>query len=307
MEYKNYKKGNVMTKNFSHNIFFNSSLKPGKRIISFLIILTLLFVLLFNSACSSKDEYNTDPESSQEDSDNSRQGNGNGEISPTVEVTPEATPEPTPDPDAKYIALTFDDGPSPERTERLLSILEAENVKATFFVLGQSALTYPEIVSKIDEDGHEIANHTYDHNVLTGDEMTMESIGFQMDRTNEIIEEITGRIPISFRPPQGAYNANVRQAAEERGLAIYHWSWESCPEDWKNTVPEVIANIVVENARDGHLVLLHDTKNHTIDSVRDIIKGLKEKGFVFVTVTELIKKGPDENPIPGKVYSYNFS
>jgi len=268
------------------------------------IFLLIVALVMFASGCNTNE-----PAISQSPADS---GNGmpNSDLSESSEAWQEPTPEPrepTPDPNAKYIALTFDDGPSPSRTERLLAILREENVTATFFVLGQSALTYPDIIREIDSDGHEIANHTYDHTVLTGSGVTMETIAYQLDRTNEIIEEITGKVPVSFRPPQGAYNANVREAAGERGLAIYHWSWESCPEDWKNTDPEVIADIVVENARDEHLVLLHDTNNHTIDAVPAIIKGLREKGFVFVTVTDLIKKGPDENPIPGKVYFYNFS
>lgn len=273
--------------------------KIFQRVAVVMIMFTIVVSLLLLSACSSRPEEFTN---SQTDSEISHV---ESEISPTSE--PEPTLEPTPDPNAKYIALTFDDGPSPTRTERLLAVLREENVTATFFVLGQSAVTYPDIIREIDNDGHEIANHTYDHTVLTGANITMETIAYQLDRTSEIIEEITGKVPKSFRPPQGAYNANVRQAAEERGLAIYHWSWESCPEDWKNTDPEVISSIVVENARDGHLVLLHDTNNHTIDAVPDIIKGLREQGFVFVTVTELIEKGPDKNPIPGKVYFYNFS
>jgi len=273
--------------------------KNSKVIISILLIAVLLFSIIFMSACNSKVEDITESNKQSEISETTPEITSSPEIEPTA--------EPTLDPDAKYIALTFDDGPSPTRTERLLSILEKENVTATFFVLGQNALTNPDIVKKIDADGHEIANHTYDHTILTGNNVTMETINFQIDRTNEIIEDITGKVPVSFRPPQGAYNANVRQAAQERGMAIYHWSWESNPEDYKNTDPEVIANIVIEGARDGHIVLMHDDKTHTIDAISDIIKGLRDKGFIFVTVTELIEKGPDGSPVPGKVYFYNFS
>jgi len=285
--------------NFKVSGKLSYSEKNYRSIILILIMNILILSIIFISACSPKFEEITESGGQSESS----------ETAPEITLTPEieTTAKPTPDPDAKYIALTFDDGPSPARTERLLSILEQEDVTATFFVLGQSALTYPDIVKLIDANGHEIANHTYDHTVLTGDNITIETINFQMDRTNEIIEDITGKVPLSFRPPQGAYNANVRKAAEERGMAIYHWSWESCPEDWKNTDPEVIANIVIEGARDGHIVLLHDTLNHTIDAVPEIIKGLRDKGFIFVTVTELIEKGPDVSPVPGKVYFYNFS
>ncbi len=293
-----------MNKKLSDKLDFQVKYPPknSRSIFSILLMILLLFsISVFAAACSPKAEYLTEAESESSISETSQ------ESTPKVTITPEPTLEPTPDPNAKYIALTFDDGPSPTRTERLLSILEEENVTATFFVLGQSALTYPDIVEQAFNDGHEIANHTYDHTVLTGSKVTMETIAYQMDRTSEIIEEITGKVPVSFRPPQGSYNSNVMQAAQERGMAIYHWSWESCPEDWKNSDPKVIANIVLEGARDGHLVLLHDTNNNTIDAVPAIIKGLKEKGFTFVTVEELIEKGPDKNPIPGKVYFYNFS
>jgi peptidoglycan-N-acetylglucosamine deacetylase len=217
---------------------------------------------------------------------------------------PLPTALPTADPNAKYIALTFDDGPVNGKTSRLLSILEEKGVKATFFLLGISAETYPNIVKAIDSAGHEIGNHTYDHTVLTGKNVTYEDIEYQIDHTNTILYELTGKTPLSFRPPQGSYNTAVRSVAKSRELAIYHWSYQSCPEDWKNKDPDVIKKIVLENASRGHIVLLHDMHDHTLEALPDIIDGLKERDFRFVTITELISLGPDQAPIPGKVYFY---
>lgn len=214
------------------------------------------------------------------------------------------TAAPTIDPDARYIALTFDDGPCLYKTERLLSILKDKNAKATFFVLGKNAETYPEIIRNIDAQGHEIAGHSYDHTLLTKSGITLKTIETQIDKTNEIIKGLTGKTPISFRPPNGSYNTAVIETAKARGMSLYNWSFQSCPEDWKNKDPKVISKIVVDNAKNGHIVLLHDLHDYTIDAVPAIIDGLRAKGFEFVTVSELVSKGPDKLPIPGKVYFY---
>jgi peptidoglycan/xylan/chitin deacetylase (PgdA/CDA1 family) len=219
-------------------------------------------------------------------------------------ASPAPTAAPTVDPDAKYVALTFDDGPCLDKTERLLSILKEKNAKATFFVLGKNAATYPDIIRNIDTQGHEIGNHSYDHTLLTKSGIALKTIESQLDRTNEIVKGITGKTPISFRPPNGSYNTAVIDLAKARGMSLYNWSFQSCPEDWKNKDPKVISKIVVDNAKNGHIVLLHDLHDYTIDAVPAIIDGLRAKGFEFVTVSELVAKGPDKLPIPGKVYFY---
>jgi peptidoglycan/xylan/chitin deacetylase (PgdA/CDA1 family) len=219
-------------------------------------------------------------------------------------VSPAPTAAPTVDPDAKYVALTFDDGPCLDKTERLLSILKEKNAKATFFVLGKNAATYPDIIRNIDTQGHEIGNHSYDHTLLTKSGIAITTIETQLDKTNEIIKGLTGKTPISFRPPNGSYNTAVIETAKVRGMSLYNWSFQSCPEDWKNKDPKVISKIVVDNAKNGHIVLLHDLHDYTIDAVPAIIDGLRAKGFEFVTVSELVAKGPDKLPIPGKVYFY---
>ncbi len=263
------------------------------------IEIAIVFILLsfFLVSCGLSEEKTQEPGVSE----------GLNSHSPESESLSESvyTPEPTPDPNASYIALTFDDGPAYGKTERLLEILRQEDVKATFFLLGQNASAYPETVRKIFDDGHEIGNHSYDHRNLTGSSVSYEEIERQMDLTGGIIEELTGKAPVSFRPPFGSFNDDVKRAAKDRGMAIYHWSWESNPEDYNpGRDSKAIAEHVVENARNGHIVLLHDDKDHTIDSIPAMVKGLREKGFVFVTVSELISMGPDEEPIPGKVYEY---
>lgn len=225
-------------------------------------------------------------------------------VAPTAVPSPTMTPEPTKNPNAKYIALTFDDGPVLNNTERLLEILKEKKVKATFFVLGTNVEKYPEIIKKISDAGHEIGSHGYDHTVLTKKSVTTEEIKNQMDRTNSLISAITGSQPTSFRPPQGYFNSTVQNFAKERNMAIIHWSYQSCPEDWKNKDPEKIAQFVIENAKNGHIVLLHDLHSYTVDAISAMLDGLTAKGFEFVTVRELIEMGPDKEEIPGKVYYY---
>lgn len=264
-------------------------------------IALLLSIIAFATACSTGNT-NSKVKSSTLQSGIVSSAISSADSSDTVSSAPTAVP--TADPDAKYIALTFDDGPCLDKTERLLSILKEKNAKATFFVLGKNAETYPDVIRNIDAGGHEIGNHSYDHTFLTKSGIALKTIETQFDKTNEIIKGLTGKTPISFRPPNGSYNTAVIDIAKARGMSLYNWSYQSCPEDWKNKDPKVISKIVVDNAKNGHIVLLHDLHTYTIDAVPDMIDGLRAKGFTFVTVSELVVKGPDKTPIPGKVYFY---
>ncbi len=226
---------------------------------------------------------------------------------PLPTATPTATPSPTPPPPSEeypVIALTFDDGPSSRDTGTLLDLLAAENVKATFFVLGnQIDAGRSELVKRAFDEGHEIANHTYSHLTLT--DLNPEQITEELDRSNQLIQEITGVLPTLMRPPLGAFNEDVQSVCQNLNLAIVSWSWQSCPEDWNlRGQPEVIAEYVITHAANGHIILLHDTNASTVEAMPAMIQGLKDRGFRFMTVSEMLSWQDDGAPLPGEVYHY---
>ncbi|MCK1816334.1 polysaccharide deacetylase family protein [Streptomyces sp. XM4011] len=197
--------------------------------------------------------------------------------------------------DAKCIALTFDAGPGPYTAE-LLDILAAEEVPATLFLLGKKHIdTYPELVVRAAEEGHELANHTWTHPRLT--EVDRDEVRDQLQRTNEAIEELTGQTPTLMRPPQGRTDDTVAEVCEELGLAQILWSVTA--KDYQTTDSDLITERVLDQAdRDG-IILLHDIYEGTVPAVPGIIDALKADGYTFVTVSQLMAPGVPE---PGKVY-----
>ena len=187
----------------------------------------------------------------------------------------------------KKIALTFDDGPHPRYTERILEILDRYDIKATFFAIGVNIQNYPEPLQKISAAGHEIGNHSYSHAVYDSD--TNVDIRAEMQKCDSLIYEHTGQKPRLYRPPCGIYDESVMEAADEKGYSIVLWSVDTL--DWKNTPPSDIANKVESSIDDGDIILMHDYtsgKNTTCDALELIIPMLLQKGYQFVTVSELI-------------------
>lgn len=188
----------------------------------------------------------------------------------------------------KKIALTFDDGPHPRYTERILGILEKYNVKATFFVIGVNIQNYPEPLKKIYEAGHEVGNHTFLHD--NGRDLNSENARLEMEKCDNLIYESIGIRPKLFRPPRGACNDDVVDAAQSLGYSIVLWSVDTL--DWKGTSSECIAQTVNSRLRGGDIILMHDytsRKNTTCDALEIIIPQLLSKGYEFVTVSELIE------------------
>lgn len=184
-----------------------------------------------------------------------------------------------------FLALTFDDGPHPTNTPRLLDILRSRNVKATFFVVGTNAKRYPDILRRIVAEGHEIANHTVSHGNIT--KMSPDEVRSELRNANEAIVSATGITPRLFRPPYGAITSSQKSwIREEFGYPSILWSVD--PEDWKKPGSSVVANRLVSGARPGGILLLHDIHAPTIDAVPMAIDQLLAKGFQFVTVTQLI-------------------
>ncbi|MFF0589808.1 polysaccharide deacetylase family protein [Streptomyces sp. NPDC003781] len=196
---------------------------------------------------------------------------------------------------AKCIALTFDAGPS-ENSARLLDILKEKQVPATFFLLGRRHIdTYPELVRRMADEGHEVASHTWTHKILT--DAKPDEIREELERPNKEIERLTGKRPTLMRPPQGRTDDTVHDICRELGLAEVLWSVTA--KDYKTTDSDLITERVLDqSSRDG-IILLHDIYDGTVPAVPGIIDALKKRGYVFVTVPQLMAPGKAE---PGKVY-----
>lgn len=194
------------------------------------------------------------------------------------------------------IALTFDDGPDEQTTGLILDLLAKYNAKATFFVVGRRAELYPEIVEREALEGHEIANHTYTHRYFNRG-VRQEDIVREMDRTERRLQELTGQECRFFRPPGGFYNDTVVRIAREHGYTVVLWSWHQDTRDWISPGVSRIVHKVLDNARNGDIVLLHDHVRgsmQTVQALEQILPELSRRGFKMVTVSELMQhKKPD--------------
>ncbi len=189
----------------------------------------------------------------------------------------------------KKIALTFDDGPHPRYTKKILSILEKYNIKATFFVIGVNIQNYPQELKKIYESGHEIGNHSYDHHSTLG--LNKEELCKEIETCEELIYNSIGTKPTLFRPPQGKFDEMLTQITAKKGYSVILWSIDT--RDWEHASPSNIAETVIKNISGGDIILMHDYvsgKNTTCDALEIIIPALQEKGYEFVTVSELLKR-----------------
>lgn len=213
--------------------------------------------------------------------------------SPTEAAAAPATPAPAPvkntysqcHVDGPYIAMTFDDGPHAENTPRLLDMLKQRGIKATFFVVGQCAAEYPQIMKRIVDEGHEVANHSWSHPQLT--RMGEGGVTDQLQRTHDVIQQTTGVSTKLLRPPFGAFTANQRNwAAHKWGYKIILWDVD--PLDWKYRNAEHVKSEILKHTVDGSIILSHDIHKTTIDAMPGTLDGLAAKGFKFVTVSELL-------------------
>jgi peptidoglycan/xylan/chitin deacetylase (PgdA/CDA1 family) len=197
--------------------------------------------------------------------------------------------------DGPYIAMTFDDGPSATLTPKLLDLLAARQIKATFFVIGENVAEHPEIVARAAREGHEIGNHSWSHPNFA--RMTDDAIRSQLKRTDEAITNATGIRPRLLRPPYGAITARQKRwIHDELGYEIVLWDVD--PLDWKRPGPAVVTSRIVKNTRSGSIVLSHDIHPGTIEAMPATLSQLQQKGFKFVTVSELIAMA---TPEPSKI------
>lgn len=185
--------------------------------------------------------------------------------------------------DKKLIALTFDDGPAPATTPRLLDILEEKKVKATFFVVGKMAQAAPEIIQREERAGHMVGSHTMAHVDLT----TLDAARMQQDAAaiDGVFQGSLGHAVKLMRPPYGAINEVVKSTSQQP-LVI----WTIDPEDWRTKDAVAVRKHVVEKAFDGAIVLMHDIYGSTVDAVGGIIDELRKSGYEFLTVPEMAQK-----------------
>lgn len=195
----------------------------------------------------------------------------------------------------KLVALTFDDGPSGRYTTRLLEGLRERNVKATFLLCGYRMEQYPKLTETIFEEGHEIGLHGYSHKSL--EKSCKNCADEEIRKAYELVPE---GCPVTFfRAPGGICSAGVKAAAEEKGLCLLNWSVD--PRDWANHDAQTVASIVIENVRDGDIILLHDMSDSSVDASLSIIDKLQSEGYRFVTARELAQQ-KGVKLVPGTLY-----
>lgn len=184
------------------------------------------------------------------------------------------------DPNKPMVAFTFDDGPSPGNTERILAALDKVSGRATFFQLGQLMERYPETVLAVAKQGSEIANHSYDHDWLT--DKSLDDAKADISSVNDIAFSLTGNEILLLRPPFGAYNTAIKEGITEKVVM-----WDVDTRDWESRNTESIINMTKQYTYDGAIVLFHDIHSATIPAVEQLIEYYDSLGYQFVTVSEL--------------------
>lgn len=185
----------------------------------------------------------------------------------------------------KYIAITFDDGPNPNNTPRLLDMLRARNIKATFYVVGSNVDLYPQIVRRTVAEGHEIGSHSYTHRLLS--KMSDPEIRNELNRCRDAIGRATGIQPRTLRPPYGGLLQRQREWVNaEYGYPIILWAVD--PLDWKRPGPSVVCSRILSHTTAGSIILAHDLHSQTVDAMPATLDGLLQRGFKFVTVSQLL-------------------
>lgn len=195
----------------------------------------------------------------------------------------------------KVVAITFDDGPSPDWTPRILDELKAADVKATFFMLGQHVLEYPDVARRVTAEGHEIGNHSFDHHGLFF--YTVEEAEREVLKCEKAIKDVTGVSTRYFRPPKAWINDEEKAAFSHMGYKVILWSLNS--KDWVTFDDKYIVAFIDKNVRPGDIILFHDSggvfgvdggdRHETVKTIPDLVRKLKARGYRFLTVSELLK------------------
>lgn len=193
-------------------------------------------------------------------------------------ITAVRTPSPV-------VALTFDDGPHPTNTPRLLDMLRERGLRATFYLIGNRVEAWPQIARRIAEEGHEIGNHSWSHPFLN--RLPDHDVIREIDRTTNLIYQVTGRPPVTFRPPYGAFTHRQRQWLHHmRTLPTILWSVD--PQDWRRPGASIVSQRIVNFSRAGSIILSHDIHRGTIDAMPSVLNGLAASGLHCVTVSQIL-------------------
>jgi len=193
-------------------------------------------------------------------------------------------------PRVKKIALTFDDVPDPRFTGKVLDVLKEQQVKATFFAVGERAKKHPGLVKRMHEEGHAIGNHSYNHAQLN--KLSLHKFKDQIERTNMVIKSITGIEPRLIRPPYGEINEEQLQWARKNGFKVVNWNVDSL--DWKGLGKDEVMSNILSAVGPGSIVLQHagggvgSDLTGTIEALPGIIRELRGKGYTFVTLPEML-------------------
>lgn len=204
--------------------------------------------------------------------------------------------EPHPTPTEAIVALTFDDGPNPIYTPRVLRILQEHGVKATFFVIGAGADRHRELVKQMVQEGHEVGNHSQSHQWWLPF-LLPNQIGQDFRRSQETIRDITGTAPQFYRAPHGRISPWMGFALHRQGARIVRWDVSA--KDWKNPRADEVVQRILDRVRPGSIILLHDglglndqvNRDVVVNALPRLIEGLQTQGYRFVTLGELFGAG----------------
>ncbi len=193
----------------------------------------------------------------------------------------------------RTVALTFDDGPSAKLTPKLLDMLKQRGIKATFFLVGQNAAEYPDIVKREVAEGHEVGNHSWSHPQLT--KLSADGVAAQIEKTNAAIRTAIGHDPGVMRPPYGATNAKLdHRLNDQYGLKVILWDVD--PLDWKYRNSARVEREILSQTKPGSIILVHDIHATSVAAMPDTLDALIAKGYKFVTVSELIAMAGSQAP-----------
>ena len=192
--------------------------------------------------------------------------------------------------DKKQIALTFDDGPHPRLTPRILEILARYNVPATFFMVGQNVLNYPDAARQVIQAGHEVGNHTFTHPHIAG--LSEQAIMDEIGKCEDALEELCEYRPHLLRTPQGALTPSLERCLLHEDYILVLWSLDT--RDWDNKSTACVVEAVLNRVQSGDIILMHDYIGHnskTPEALEKIIPALLSQGYEFVTVSALLGVG----------------
>lgn len=195
-------------------------------------------------------------------------------------------------PGGHYILLTFDDGPHPILTPKLLDVLKSKKARATFFVQGTKALDYPNILKRMLAEGHEVASRGWSHNSITL--LEPNALLNELQQTTKVIEDITKKRPVAYRPPYGNTNITLNTLITlSTQQKVILWSLDSL--DWENRDAAQITKHLLSRAKPGDVILAHDTSPQMVAATSGLVDGLMKDGYELLTVSEILSF-PDDTP-----------